>query len=81
MKPIEFEEQNVIYAKDQPEYNPLPACKTENGDIATCWELTKEEIEEIQNTGKLWIMVKTFNNPLQPFYCTTLKKDLFPDNK
>ena len=25
MKPIEFKEQNVVFAKDQKEYNPLPA--------------------------------------------------------
>ncbi len=33
MKPIEFEEQNCIYAKDQPEYLPLPAHKTEDGRV------------------------------------------------
>lgn len=24
MKPLEFKEQNIIFAKDQPEYIPLP---------------------------------------------------------
>jgi hypothetical protein len=28
MKPIEFKEKNVVFAKDQPQYQPLPALKT-----------------------------------------------------
>jgi len=42
MKPIEFQEQNVVYAKDQPEYLPLPGLKNELGDLITCWELSDE---------------------------------------
>lgn len=33
MKPIKFEGHNVVYAENQPEYNPLPAFKAENGTI------------------------------------------------
>lgn len=76
MKPIEFPEQNVVYAKNQPEYLPLPAYKTEDGDVITCWEFSEQEIKEIQKTGKLWIAVKTFDNPLQPIFLTTTKAEL-----
>lgn len=31
MKPIEFNEQNAVYAKDQPEYTPLPVFKNDEG--------------------------------------------------
>ena len=34
MKPIEFPEQNVVFAKDQLEYNPLPAHRTEDRESA-----------------------------------------------
>jgi len=27
MKPVEFEHQNIVFAKDQPEYQPLPALR------------------------------------------------------
>ena len=47
MKPIKFKGQNVIFAKDQPEYIPLPALKMPDGEIITCWELSDEELEKI----------------------------------
>lgn len=66
MKPIEFEGVNVVYGKDQPEYQPLPANRASNGTIITCWELSPEEKEEILKTGKLWFSQLTFNKPMQP---------------
>lgn len=76
MKPIEFNEQNTIFAKDQPEYLPLPVFKNEEGDVISCWELSEEEIKQITETRKLWIGVKTFNHPLQPIFCTVIKDEL-----
>lgn len=66
MKPIEFEGHNIVYAKDQKEYIPLPAFRDKDGGVVTCWELTPEERLEIFNTGKLWLKTLTFNQPLQP---------------
>lgn len=71
MKPIKFEGHNVVYAENQPEYNPLPAFKAENGTIVTCWELTNEDFERIVETRRIYLSVMTFNNPLQPVYLTT----------
>lgn len=66
MKPIEFEGHNVVFAKDQPEYPPLPAHKAEDGTVITCWELSPEEKEGVSKTGKIFIKMLTFNQPLQP---------------
>lgn len=66
MKPIEFPGYNIIIAKDQPQYQPLPAIRLPDGEVITCWELTKEEIEIIKTTGKLYLKQLTFNKPLQP---------------
>lgn len=66
MKPIEFKEQNCVYAKDQPEYIPLPVHKTEDGMVISCWSLTWRERIKLLFTGKMWWMVMTFNAPLQP---------------
>lgn len=66
MKPIEFQGCNVTFAKDQPEYQPLPAFKDEKGNVTTCWEFTTEELAIIAKTGKLYISISTFNQPLQP---------------
>lgn len=66
MTPIEFPGHNIVFAKDQPEYQPLPAMIMPDGQVITCWELTKEEIEQISSTGKLYLSQLTFNQPLQP---------------
>lgn len=66
MKPTDFPQSNTVYGKDQPEYLPLPAHRTEDGYVVSCWELTEEEVEQISQTRKLWVGQLTFNHPLQP---------------
>lgn len=67
---IEFPEQTVVIAKDQPEYLPLPAHGFSDiphqGRIAFCWRLTWMERFVVLFRGVLWHQVLTFNQPLQP---------------
>lgn len=49
MKPVEFPGVNVVFAKDQPEYMPLPAMKIPNdpqGIIITKWQLPRKNWRE-----------------------------------
>ena len=66
MKPVAFKESNFVYAKDQPQYLPLPVQKTSDGLVTACWEFAIWERIVIMLTGKLWFAVRTFNQPLQP---------------
>ena len=66
MKPIEFKECNTVYAKDQPEYLPLPVYKSDDGKVVSCWKMSFLERVKIFFTGKLYLMNLTFNHPLQP---------------
>lgn len=66
MIPINFENSNIVFGKDQPQYNMLPAHRDESGVVTTCWELTPEERIEILETGKIYLQQYTFNDPLQP---------------
>lgn len=66
MKPLRFEECNAEYAKDQPEYLPLPVHKTAGGKVIFCWGLTWRERLGVLLTGRIWHSVLTFNSPLQP---------------
>ena len=66
MKPIKFSEQNTVFAENQPEYLPLPACLTEGGEVISCWKLSVWERIRILLFGRLWLRQLTFNNPLQP---------------
>jgi hypothetical protein len=66
MKPTKFEQQNITYAENQPGYLPLPAHRTHEGEVITCWKLSWRERIKILLTGILWWRQLTFNNPLQP---------------
>lgn len=82
MKLVEFDEQTVIIAKDQPQYKPLPAYQfgDEQGRIACCWELTWKERLSVLFRGLIWHQILTFNAPLQPQLLTTEKPDMPNDN-
>ena len=68
MELVEFEEQTVIFAENQPAYLPLPAYQLKDieGTIVFCWKMTIYERFKVLFTGKLWHDVLTFNQPLQP---------------
>lgn len=73
---IEFPEQTVVYAKDQPEYRPLPAHRfadDPHGRIACCWKLSWRERLAVLFRGVIWHEIYTFNDPLQPQLLTTEK--------
>lgn len=65
---IEFPEQTVIIAKDQPEYLPFPAYQhgDNQGTITCCWKLNFWHRVKLLFTGKIWHSVLTFHQPLQP---------------
>lgn len=68
MNLIEFPEQTIVIAKNQPQYNPMPALNWNDtsGTITCCWKLTWKERIKVLFTGKLWHDILTFNNPVQP---------------
>ncbi len=66
MKPISFKEQNCIIAKNQKEYLPLPAWKSKDGVVVSCWKLSFIERIKLLFTGRLWFKILTANKPLQP---------------
>jgi len=79
MKLVEFPEQNVVFAKDQPEYLPLPAHRYSGdprGKITCCWSLTLRERVALLFTGRLWHSVLTFRDPLQPQLLSVEKPDM-----
>jgi len=57
MKAIEFKHQNSTYAKDQPEYLPLPSLKIEGkeGHVVSCWQMSFKERLKVLFTGKIWL--------------------------
>ena len=79
MKPIQFKEQTVIFAKDQPQYQQLPALKIKSneGEVISCWNLSFTERLRVLFTGKIWLSLMSFNKPLTPSFLSTKKDDVF----
>jgi len=75
MQPVNFNESNVTYAKNQPEYLPLPVYKTPDGEVISCWKLTFREKLAVMLHGKVWINILTFNSALQPLRPYIFKPD------
>lgn len=83
MKPKKFKEANVVFTKDQPEYQPLPAYRAESpqGEVVTCWKLSFRERLRILFTGEVWLCMLSFNNPLTPTFMTTEKSEILNTDK
>lgn len=56
----------IVFAKDQPEYLPLPAIRTSDGQVITRWRLSWADRFRLLWSGDLFLRQLTFNGPLQP---------------
>jgi hypothetical protein len=84
MNLVEFPEQTTVYAKDQPEYLPLPAHRfvgDPQGRIACCWGLTWRERLLVLWRGVIWHEILTFDAPLQPQRLSIEKPTMTPGGK
>jgi hypothetical protein len=66
--PVPIEGQHVVYAADQPEYQPLPAWKHADGRLVTRRRLTWKERLLALLGHDLFMEHLTFLQPLQPLY-------------
>ncbi len=75
MTPTEFEEQDAILSGEELGVQNLPV---HVGDdcIVSCWEPSKEELEEINRTGKVYLCVVGTTHA--PLFLTGAKADLWP---
>lgn len=76
MKPVSpiipgLEEEEIVIAKDQEEYKPLPALKVADGYILTRWEFTEKDIENIQKTNSLYLYMLVGDGPVTPILLQT----------
>lgn len=81
MKPVDFPGSNRVYAKDQPQYMPLPAFADSAGVVVTCWRATWRERLQILFSGNVWAGQLTFNNPLQPQFLASVNPITYPPVK
>ena len=80
MRPINFKEQNTMYAAKQEPYLPLPAFRHKDGweCVESCWGLTFIERIKLLFTGCVWVSMPTFGKPLTPVKLSIDKPDFNP---
>jgi hypothetical protein len=64
-----FERDEIVIARDQPEYASLPALGIMIGDakgVLTRWRPTDQERIDIANGADVWLETVTFGYPFQP---------------
>lgn len=63
-----LEAHEVIYAKNQPEYNPLRTLlsNTQERRVLSRWTLTPEQRRDVLNGADIFLELMTFGRPLQP---------------
>ena len=66
MHPIEFPQQSVVLAKDQPQYLPLPAHISADSEVTSCWYMGWRERLRVALTGRVYVTQLSFFQPLQP---------------
>lgn len=60
----------VVWAKNQPEYIPLPSVVSPDGRVITRWRLTWRERFQLLLHGEFYHQQLTFGHPLQPIKMT-----------
>lgn len=72
MEPVEFPQQTMVLAKDQPQYTPLPVhVDKHSGACIGRFRLSDEERAAIANGADIWLWQYTFGRPFQPVSLTT----------
>jgi hypothetical protein len=71
MKPVSpvmpgYDLPETVYAKNQPEYQPLPVFKADDGTVLSRWHLGWGERLRVLLCGDVYLFVSTFNQALQP---------------
>jgi len=63
-----YVEHEIVFAKDQPEFIPLPALRidAEQGIFLIRWTMTWRERLRAFFSGSVYLQVMTFNKGLQP---------------
>lgn len=61
----------ITFAKDQPQYIPLPALRFQDGLVVTRWSLSWKQRLSVLFGGSIFLGLLTHNHPLQPIRMST----------
>jgi hypothetical protein len=63
-----FEDKEIVYAKDQPQYIPLRTLVSAGPDrkVLSRWSLTDKQREAVAKGADIFLELSTYRKPLQP---------------
>lgn len=79
------ESEEVVYAKDQPQYEPLRTLPYEtypgSGDyrVMSRWSLTPEQRRKVSEGSDIFLTLLTFGQPLQPILMALGDNDFYEE--
>lgn len=62
----EYADREAVYAKNQPEYIPLPVIRSSEGVVLSRWKITESERQAVSEGADVFLSVWTFNRSLRP---------------
>lgn len=81
MIPVEFDQMTVVLGKPQgwrdEDCLPLPVYR-DGVRCISCWKLSKEDLEQIEKTGEIWLTILAGES--QPPVCLQTENPFIPEN-
>jgi len=72
-----FEHLEIVLAKNQPEFDPLPALPVDDAQkVITRWRFSWRERLQVLFRGDLYLWIWTFQRPVQPVALEVIRPDL-----
>lgn len=69
MKPVKFEGANAKLIA--PGCGELPVIQTKDNCLVSCWEMSEEERNNFEKTGRIWLSVIGLKHP---FVCMSVEQ-------
>ncbi len=80
MKSIKFRPDTIKIAENQEEYETVHVFHNPNESTLTmCFELSKEHLDEIYKTGKIYYKQYIGDRQMQPMCLSSVESELIPD--
>lgn len=67
--------ESVVYAKDQPEYIPLPVRRSHDGEVVSRWKPNWRARLAVAFGADFYLTMLTFNQPLTPIRVSVEKPE------
>lgn len=80
LTPVPFTGQTAVAAKGQPQYQDLPVHISTDGVVTACWRGDLFDRIIFLFTGRIWVQLFCFGDPITPSIVSSERPDLERDS-